>query len=148
ARSPSSVRTIAARLAPSVRVWAGFRFASIQSNGAGDVPRPAGPRFFSLALMACPWPSSWSSSRAQRLLRGVPEAVLLGGVGVGDRAPLRRQHALDVLEALREAVDRSAQRRLGVEPQLARQVGHGQQGVTELALHLGAVAGAPGGVEL
>src|SRR6266496_6646852 len=55
---------------------------------------------------------------------------------------------LHVLEALDEAPDRAAERLLGRDGELASEVREGEEGIPELVLDLGAIAGGHGGVEL
>src|SRR6185312_15247566 len=136
ARSSISARYIAARPAASRGGRFGFRRGSIQSNGCAVGFGIAGTLSLSIR---------YGNFRA---LGRLPEPVLLVGRGVGHGASLPGQRPFEVAEPAGEAIGRLAQRLLGVEPQLARQVHGGEQQVAELPLHLAAVAGAAGLVEL
>ena len=96
----AAVHRLAARLFDLARA-SGFRRESIQSNGAFDMGRYFNP---SARFAAC---QSRSCSSAEASPTARPSAA---------------ERQLDVTESCREAIGRAAQRLLGVQPQLARQV--------------------------
>src|SRR5262249_42253862 len=115
ARSTSSPRYIASRLAGRVLVYEAVRFRCIQSNDIRSARRAAMRRTLYRE-------AATKLNLLQRFLRGVPQPVLLLRRCVPDRAPLRPQSFLDVREAVGEAIGRPPQRALGVQAELPRQV--------------------------
>ena len=75
---------------------------------------------------------SGAASGSLAALRGVPQHVHLGEVGVGGGAAVRGEPRLDGLEAAGELGVRGAERLLRLEVELAGEVGQDEQEVAEL----------------
>ena len=85
---------------------------------------------------------------ARRTFGGLPELLQLLGRGRGDSATFGFKRLFHVAKATGEAVGGFAQGILGVQSQLARQIGQGKQGVAQLVHHLVAIARLAGVIQL